>query len=58
MSQPTKKEKECEHAIDPHSIRAANEAGLHTERTALIDVTCKKCGTSGSIRLHPEDIQW
>lgn len=55
MAEPAKK---CDHKIREYT--AAEAAGGYDEKTGsiIIDVSCRFCGISGSLRVGPEDINW
>ena len=43
---------ECSHEPDAHTIAFASQTDL------ICDVSCGKCGMSGSFRVDPTSIQW
>ena len=43
---------ECSHEPDAHTIVFASQTDL------ICDVSCGKCGRSGSFRVDPTSIQW
>ncbi|MDA4132205.1 MAG: hypothetical protein OK454_03655 [Thaumarchaeota archaeon] len=45
-------DEECEHEADGMSLKQADG----TEFT--VDIWCKKCGSSGSVAIDIEDIDW
>lgn len=48
----------CQHDPDPRTIQPADGTGRGKDVDFIVDVTCRKCGISGSVRLNPEDIDW
>lgn len=41
----------CAHEPEGHTVSYSGE-------TLICDVSCRKCGTSGSFSINPEDINW
>lgn len=48
----------CFHEADPSSISSPPEAGTDVSLEWIVDVNCKHCGRSGSVRIDVEEIQW
>lgn len=48
----------CVHEPDPADIKPADGAGRDRGTDWILDVTCKKCGRSGSIRIDPADVDF
>jgi hypothetical protein len=48
----------CQHEADPLSLSFPEEARGDEFLHFVVDVTCKKCGLSGSVRIDPKEIQW
>lgn len=48
----------CFHDPDPASITAADGAGRNRGTDGIIDVRCKKCGMSGSMKIDLQEVQW
>ena len=46
------------HDPDPSSIKAADGAGKERGTDWIVDVNCKHCGRSGSVRIDPKDIEF
>ena len=50
--------KDFRHHPDPASITPADGAGKESGTDWIVDVTCKHCGRSGSVRIEPEEIEF
>jgi hypothetical protein len=48
----------CDHEPDPASVRAADGEGRNRGTDWIGDVTCKKCGMSGSFRIDLDTIEF
>lgn len=48
----------CSHEPDPASIQPADGAGRNRGTDGIIDVRCKKCGMSGSMRVDLLGVAW
>jgi len=46
------------HEPDPKSVKAADDAGNERGTDWIVDVNCKHCGRSGSVRFDPEEIEF
>lgn len=46
------------HRPDPASITPADGAGRNRGTDWIVDVTCKHCGRSGSVRIDPDEIEF
>lgn len=50
---------DCEHVLKPGTAREAEDYDyLDNKPRILIDITCAKCGMSGSVQIADEDIMW
>ena len=50
--------KDYRHHPDPTSIKPADGAGKESGTDWIVDVNCKHCGRSGSVRIDPEEIEF
>lgn len=48
----------CDHEPDPTTIAPADGTGRNRGTDWIIDVNCRKCGRSGSVRIDPTDIDF
>ena len=46
------------HDPDPAGIKPADGAGKNRGTDWIVDVACKHCGRSGSVRIDPEEIEF
>ena len=46
------------HHPDPASVKAADGAGRNRGTDWIVDVNCKHCGRSGSVRIDPDEIEF
>ena len=46
------------HHPDPASVKPADGAGRNRGTDWIVDVACKHCGRSGSVRIDPEDVEF
>jgi hypothetical protein len=46
------------HHADPASVKPADGAGRERGTDWIVDVNCKCCGRSGSVRIDPKDIEF
>ena len=46
------------HHPDPASIKPAKEAENDMETDWIVDVNCKHCGRSGSVRIDPDNVEF
>jgi len=46
------------HEPDPASVKAADGAGKGRCTDWIVDVNCKHCGRSGSVRIDPKEIEF
>ncbi len=46
------------HHPDPASVKPADGVGKERGTDWIVDVTCKNCGRSGSVRIDPEDVEF
>jgi len=49
---------QCEHEPDPSDIRPADGAGYNRGTDWIVDVSCRKCGRSGSMRIDPAAVDF
>jgi hypothetical protein len=47
-----------DHHPDPASVKAADGAGKERGTDWILDINCKHCGRSGSVRIDPKDIEF
>jgi hypothetical protein len=52
------KSPDFKHHPDPASVKPADGAGCNRGTDWIVDVTCKCCGRSGSVRIDPEKIEF
>jgi hypothetical protein len=50
--------KDGKHEPDPASIVPADGAGKDKGTDWIVDVWCKNCGESGSVRIDPDDVEF
>lgn len=48
----------CKHEPDWFTVTHPEEARSDDYLQGVVDVICKKCGASGSLRITPDSIQW
>ena len=46
------------HHPDPAGVKPADGAGRNRGTDWIVDVACKHCGRSGSVRIDPEDVEF
>jgi hypothetical protein len=46
------------HHADPAGIKPADGAGRNRGTDWIVDVNCKHCGRSGSVRIDPDEIEF
>ena len=46
------------HHPDPAAIKPVDGAGRNRGTDWIVDVSCKHCGRSGSVRIDPDDIEF
>ena len=47
-----------EHHPNPGSLKPADGAGRERGTDWIVDIACKHCGRSGSVRIDPKDIEF
>ncbi len=52
MSTDVEKRSDCEHEPDFETVQPVREM------PGVVDISCRKCGLSGSSTIDPADIQW
>jgi len=52
------KSSDFKHHPDPTSITPADGAGKNRGTDWIVDVNCRHCGRSGSVRIDPKDIEF
>jgi hypothetical protein len=52
------KSPDFKHHPDPASIKPADGAGRNRGTDWIVDVNCKHCGRSGSVRIDPAEIEF
>ncbi|MGO8750589.1 MAG: hypothetical protein ACLQNE_31965 [Thermoguttaceae bacterium] len=52
------KSPDFQHHPNPASISAADSAGKERGTDWIVDVNCKHCGRSGSVRIDPDEIEF
>jgi hypothetical protein len=52
------KSPDFKHKPDPVSVKPADGAGRNRGTDWIVDVSCKCCGRSGSVRIDPEDVEF
>jgi hypothetical protein len=46
------------HHPDPASVQPADGAGRNRGTDWIVDVSCRFCGRSGSVRIDPDDVEF